>query len=152
MSKKIEEIENALNPIVQSCGCDLIEVDYSKEVDGMTLTVFIHKEGGVTIDDCERVHNAIDAKTEEFDISNDEPYNLSVSSFGLTRQLRNTKELRYRINNDVEIKLFIPKDGKKSFVGNLVEVNDDDIALDVEGSHIVIDRKNIASAKLYLDF
>jgi len=152
MSKKIDEIEEALSPIIESCGCQLIEVEYAKEGEDMTLTVFIDKENGVTIDDCERVHNAIDLKVEELDVSNGDAYNLSVSSFGLTRQLKNTKEFLYRLNQEIEVKLFAPMDGEKEFVGLLTQVKDDTIVLNINEKDIEIARKDIASAKLHLDF
>ena len=152
MSKKLDEIEIALKPIVENCGCRLIEIEYAKEGPDMTLTVFIDKDGGVTIDDCEKVHNAIDLKVEEFDVSNGEAFNLSVSSFGLTRQLKNTKEFLYRLNQEIEVKLFAPIDDKKEFVGLLTEVDEEKIILTIDEQRVELARKNIASAKLYLDF
>ncbi len=152
MANKLEIIENEISPIVESCGCRLIEVEYAKDGDDMTLTVFIDKDGGVTIDDCERVHNAIDAKVEDIDISNGESYNLSVSSFGLTRQLKNTKELMYRLNEIIDIKLFSPVDNKKEYSGKLIEVKDDSIVLQIGNVTQEFLRKNIASAKLKIDF
>ena len=149
---KIEEFEQQIEPIVKKCGCDLIEVDYSKEGDEKMLTVFISKEGGVSIDDCERVHNAIDLVADNADISNGEPYNLSVSSFGLTRQLRNKKEFMYRLNEELEIKLFKPINDKKILVGKLVDVKDDSIVLLVDNENLHLQMKDIASAKLNLDF
>lgn len=152
MSKNTDLIEKEIEPIVESCGCKLLEVEYAKSADGMTLTVFIIKEGGVTIDDCEKVHNAIDLKVDEIDISNGEPYNLSVSSFGLTRQLKNTKEFEYRMNETLEVKLFAPLDDKKEFEGKLTFVDEDNITLVDDDKEISIPRKAIASAKLKLDF
>ncbi len=153
MSKNIELVEQTLVPIVKACGCDLLEIEYAKTQDGMTLTVFITKdEGGITIDDCERVHNAIDPRIDEIDISNGEPFNLSVSSFGLSRQLKTTKEFQYRMNELLEIKLFAPLNGEKEFEGNLINVDDKNITLQVGDKELTIPRKSIASAKLKLDF
>lgn len=152
MSKKIDEIEATLEPIIASCGCRLIEVEYAKEGPDMTLTVFIDKDGGVTIDDCEKVHNAIDLKVDEFDVSNGESFNLSVSSFGLTRQLKNTKEFLYRLNQEIEIKLFVPVDGQKEFIGLLTDIDEEKIILLKNDEKLELARKDIASAKLYLDF
>lgn len=152
MSNKLEEIEKEITPIIESCGCKLIEVEYAKEGDDMTLTIFIDKDGGVTIDDCEKVHNAIDSKIEDIDISNGESYNLSVSSFGLTRQLKTTKEFLYRLNQDIDIKLFNNQYGKKEFTGKLIEVNDNSIILQIDGENKEFDRKDIANAKLSIDF
>ena len=152
MSKNVEMIEQAIAPIVKTCGCNLLEVEYGKTPDGMTLTVFITKEGGVTIEDCERVHTAIDPKIDEIDISNGEPFNLSVSSFGLSRQLKTTKEFQYRMNEMLEVKLFAPLNGKKEFEGTLVAVDEDNISLQVGDEKLTIPRTSIASAKLKLDF
>lgn len=152
MSKNVEMIEQAIAPIVKTCGCNLLEVEYCKTPDGMTLTVFITKEGGVTIEDCERVHTAIDPKIDELDISNGESFNLSVSSFGLSRQLKTTKEFQYRMNEMLEVKLFAPLNGKKEFEGTLVAVDEGNISLQMRNEKLTIPRTSIASAKLKLDF
>jgi len=152
MSKNVELIEQAIAPVVESCGCNLLEVEYGKTPDGMTLTVFITKKDGVSIEDCEKVHNAIDPKIDEFDISNGEPFNLSVSSFGLSRQLKTTKEFQYRMNEMLEIKLFAPLNDKKEFEGILVAVEENEISLRVGDEELKVPRKSIASAKLKLDF
>ncbi len=152
MNEKLVKIEKDIEPIIQSCNCRLIEVEYAKEGDEMTLTVFIDKDGGVTIDDCEKVHNAIDAMVENADVSNGQAYNLSVSSFGLTRQLKNKKEFLYRLNQELEVKLFKPIEKQKELVGLLVEVKDDSIVLQVKQQNIEINMKDIASAKLKIDF
>ncbi len=152
MNNKLETIEQIIEPIIKNCGCELIEVQYAKDGDEMTLTVFINKENGVSIDDCENVHNAIDAMIDSIDISNGEPYNLSVSSFGLTRQLKNKKEFMYRLNQELEIKLFKPINNKKEFIGKLIKVFDDSIVLLVNNEELELSMKDIASAKLKIDF
>ncbi len=152
MSKNVELIEQTIAPIVEECGCNLLEVEYGKTSDGMTLTVFITKESGVTIEDCESVHKAIDPTIDEIDISNGLPFNLCVSSFGLSRQLETTKEFQYRMNEMLEVKLFAPMNDKKEFEGKLIAVDENNITLQVGDEELTIPRKSIASAKLKLDF
>ena len=75
MSEKISEnIFRLVKPIAEGLGLELVEVEYVKKHDGMNLTVFIDKEGGVTIDDCEALHMAIDAPLDELNPTNDAPY------------------------------------------------------------------------------
>ena len=152
MSSTVKVAEELGIPVAQQLGLKLWDVRFEKEGSVWYLRYFIDKDGGVTIDDCERVHNAIDAKVEDIDISNGESYNLSVSSFGLTRQLKNTKELMYRLNEIIDIKLFSPVDNKKEYSGKLIEVKDDSIVLQIGNVTQEFLRKNIASAKLKIDF
>ena len=72
MSKIAEEVEKLVAPIAESFGCELVEVEFAKKHNGDNLTIFIDKPGGVTLEDCEAVHNAVDLPLDELDPNEDD--------------------------------------------------------------------------------
>lgn len=87
MGKVADAVKALVQPIAEGMGLYVLEVLYEKKYDGMNLTVVIDKEGGVTINDCEALHNAIDAPLDELDPIQGS-YTLNVSSPGLDRPLK----------------------------------------------------------------
>ena len=84
MAKVLDIVEEKINPIIEKLGYEVVEVEYGKKVDGMNMTFYIDKKGGITLDDCEIVHKAIDAPLDEINPTGDEKYILNISSCGST--------------------------------------------------------------------
>lgn len=152
MSKISEEVEKFLAPIVEELGCEIVEVEFAKKYNGDNLTVFIDKKGGVTIEDCEKVHSAIDEPLDELNPTQDRPYTLNVSSPGIDRPIVTDKDYNRNIGEVLEVKLFQAIDKKKVFVGTLTEFDDNKIKLDCDGNAIELERKLISKATKYIDF
>lgn len=114
-------VENSLKPIIEGLGYELVEVKYSKGVSGMELTLFVHSVNGISLDDCEKISRAVDVPLDELNPTNDAPYTLNVSSLGLDRPIKDCEDARRNVGVEVEVKLFAPQNGKKSFVGVLTE-------------------------------
>ena len=92
---KVKEISEAkIRPIIEEMGYELVDVEYKKEYDGMSLIFTIDKEEGVTIDDCEKVNKVIDPIIDELNPTDDQPFTLVVSSPGLDRQLKTDRDLK----------------------------------------------------------
>ena len=115
MSKTADAVAELVAPIIDSLGMELVEVDFSKTRQGDALTVFIDKEGGVSLDDCEAVHNAIDAPLDDLDPTDGKPYTLNVSSPGLDRPYKTARDYEKHIGTASEVSLFAPMEklGKK---------------------------------------
>ena len=152
MSKISEEVEKFLTPIVEGLGYEIVEVEFAKKYNGDNLTVFIDKPEGITIDDCEKVHNAIDLPLDELNPTNDKPYTLNVSSPGIDRPLVTDKDYTRNIGCDIEVKLFQAILKKKTYIGKLVRFSNDEVVLDIDGKEMVIDRKLISKATKFIDF
>ena len=152
MSKVSEEVEKFILPIVESLGCELVEVEFAKKYNGDNLTIFIDKKGGVKIEDCEKVHNAIDEPLDELNPTNDKPYTLNVSSVGLDRPIVSDKDYERNIGVVLEVKLFQAINKKKIFVGELMSFSDTEVKLLVDGNEMIIERKLISKATKYIDF
>ena len=153
MQKNIsEEVEEFLKPIVESLGYQIVEVTYKKEPNGMNLTIFIDSPSGINIEDCEKVHLAIDDPLDRLDPTNGVSYTLNVSSPGLDRPIKTDSGLKANIGNKLEISLYSKINGVKNIVGNLVGFNDETLTVNVENKLLDLDRKNIAKIIKYIEF
>ena len=153
MQKNIsEEVEEFLKPIVESLGYQIVEVTYKKETNGMNLTIFIDSPSGINIEDCEKVHLAIDDPLDRLDPTNGASYTLNVSSPGLDRPIKTDSGLKANIGNKLEISLYSKINGVKNIVGNLVGFNDETLTVNVENKLLDLDRKNIAKIIKYIEF
>lgn len=123
-SKAIEKCNQSIVPVIEKLGYDVLEVEYAKKVDGMNLTFFIDKPEGITLDDCEKVNNAITDLLDEINVSDDAPYILNVSSAGLDRPIKNQKDFNRNKGKIVEIKLYVPLNNQKMYEGILIDFNE----------------------------
>lgn len=149
--KTTETVELLVKDLVEGMGFELCDVEYQKEFGNWTLTLFIDKQGGVTIDDCEAVSRAVDPVLEKADPI-EQAYYLSVSSLGLDRPLKKDADYTRNLGKRIEIKLFAPMNGKKEFVGELVSFTDEQVTVRQDGSELVFERKSIALARPELVF
>lgn len=136
---------------VEREGCTLWDTEYVKEGADWHLRITIEREGGVGIDDCERVHRAIDPLLDEADPI-ESFYYLEVSSPGLERELKTDAHLAASVGETVEVRLFAPRDGAKVFRGVLGEPSDGEIILSCEDGEKRFARSEIAKiSTVYTD-
>ena len=112
--KPVEEIQNALQPIVDQLSVEIVDIEF-KQGREPALTIFIDVEGGVDLNACESFHRAIDPVLDEVDPTFGAPYTLNVSSPGLDRPLKTDRDYQKCIGKKVEVRLFAPIKGKKLF-------------------------------------
>ena len=131
---------------IEKLGYSLYDVEYVKEGPEYYLRIYIDKESGIDLNDCEKVSNEINEILDKADYIK-EQYYLEVSSPGIERKLRKDKHLEQNISKNVEIKLF-KKDnnGKKEYTGKLKAFNQEEIIIETD-KEIAIERKNIAQIK-----
>ena len=113
MSKVADSVRQLVEPFAGQFGLEVVEVVYEKKYDGMNLTIFIDKDGGVSIDDCEKLHRAIDEPLDELDPIS-ESYTLNVSSLGIDRPLKTDRDFKRNLNKKISVKLYKAIDGKKT--------------------------------------
>ena len=118
MSKITDLVSNLAGPICRDQGCELWDVEYVREAGTWYLRVFIDKEGGVGIDDCERISRRLDPVLDETDPIPDS-YVFEVGSAGAERELKRPSDFAQFMGSEVEVKLYQPLDGRKSYVGLL---------------------------------
>ena len=120
--KVTEQVAQFAEPVVQAHGCTLWDVEYVREGGEWFLRLYIDKDGGVDISDCEAISRAVDPILDEKDPVPDS-YNFEVCSAGLERQLKRPSDFEQFMGSSVSVKLFKPVGGAKEFVGNLTVVS-----------------------------
>ncbi len=153
-SKNIAELVSGLiRNAVEECGCTLWDVELVKEGADLSLVVSIDKEGGVSLEDCEMVNDAINPIIDEADPI-EEGYYLEVSSAGLERELSKPEHIKAYIGNDVSVKLYAPMDGRKNFEGVLAAYDEENKTVTVkEGENeTTIELSKVAVMKNTVEF
>lgn len=150
--KEIEKLVFDISEsIVENMEFDLIDVEYVKEGPHMYLRIFIDKPGGVTIDDCQNASKLISEKLDEKDPIKSN-YFLEVSSPGLDRPLKETRDLEKALGKDVEISLYRTINGKKKYLGELKDFDNNEIEIESENGNIKFNRNDIAKINLAIKF
>lgn len=144
-----EKVESLIKEKVQDLGYKLYDIQYSKEGKDYFLRIFIDKEDGIDLNDCEKVSNEINPLLDEKDFIK-EMYFLEVSSPGVERILRKDEHLKDALGKEVEVKLFKPIEKQKEFIGILENYDEEKIILKSEENEEKkeIERKNISLMKL----
>ena len=127
-----EEAERLTEPVAEKNGVRIYDVEYVKEGSEYYLNIYIDKDGGVMIDDCEAVSRRLDPLLDEADFIED-AYTLEVSSPGLGRQLKRPRDFDYASGRDVELSLFRAVDGRKAYTGTLTASDEKTVAVLIDG-------------------
>ena len=148
MAKIEEKVEQLVKDPIEKLGYSLYDVEYVKEGPEYYLRIYIDKESGIDLNDCEKVSNEINEILDKADYIK-EQYYLEVSSPGIERKLRKDKHLEQNIGNEIAIKLFKKdEEGKKEYQGILKKYTEQDIIIeDNENKQKQINRKNISQIK-----
>lgn len=139
-------VETLIKEKIEKMGYELYDVEYSKEAKNFFLRIYIDSKNGISLEDCEKVSNEINAPLDQSNIIS-EQYFLEVSSPGVERILRKDKHLQDNIGEEVEVKLFKKDEkGNKMYIGNLMKFNEKEITIETN-QEIQIERKNISQIK-----
>ena len=148
MAKVTELTAQLAAPIVAEQGCTLWDVEYVKEAGTWYLRVFIDKDGGVSINDCEAVSRPLSDKLDEVDPI-EGSYVLEVGSAGADRVLKKPEHFAAFLGSAVEVRLYRAQEGKKEFVGVLEQYENGDVQL--EGG-LRFEKKDVAQVRLHVTF
>lgn len=139
-------------PIMEKNKFELVDVEFVKEGGNWFLRIYIDKEGGITVDDCETVSRELGDILDKEDYI-EESYILEVSSPGLGRPLKKDKDFERSLGEEVEIKLYRMLDKKKEYFGILESYSKDTVSIILENeTHISIPRADIALIRLAFTF
>lgn len=147
-------VEELISPVADDMGYYLWDVEFVKEGADKYLRITIDTEEGITIDDCEKFHRAIDTVLDEADPIS-EPYILEVSSPGIERELKTDAHIEACEGWDVEVKLYAPENGSKVYRGVLGGLNEDGNSVFItlqDGREISFPKEKIAKVSTYFDF
>lgn len=149
--KSIEEIQNALAPIAEELGIEIVDIEF-KQGREPALTVFIDTENGVDLNTCETFHKAIDLPLDELDPTFGAPYTLNVSSPGIDRPLKTKRDFEKCLGKQVEVKLFAPMMGRKFFEAELVAYDGNCVTLREKKGEMKLELSKIAKINRAIDF
>lgn len=127
----VNEIYEMVKPIADELSYDIYHVEYVKENGELYLRIYIEKDGGITLSDCEALSRRVSDLMDEKDPIKD-PYFLEVSSPGLNRTLFTEEHYKRFIGREVMVKFTKSVDGKKNIKGILKEVNEDSIVVEAD--------------------
>lgn len=154
MTKREEyeiKTEELVMPLIEQNNFELVDVEYVKEGSNWYLRVYIDKENGINVDDCELISRALSDLLDEKDFI-DEAYILEVSSPGLGRPLKKEKDFARSIGEEVDIKLYRMKNGRKDYTGSLKAYDKESITIEEDDNELVFARSEIALIRLSFDF
>lgn len=154
MSKKgiIGVAKNIADPLAMELGFELVDIEFNKEGPNYFLRVFIDKDGGVNLDDCQKMSEELGSALDDKDPLT-VPYYLEVSSPGLDRPIKTDKDLKRNLGKELELQLYEAIEGKKIIQGILKEFNEEKVKIQLDNSEIIeIPRTSIVIARLAIKF
>lgn len=149
MNKTIESIKEVIGEVLQNRKIELVDIEYKRGKGKSLLRIFIDKEGGVNIGDCQEVSEEIEPGLKAIDSPNN--YVLEVSSPGLDRPLKKEKDYFRFKGRMVKIRTFLPLEGQKSFRGRLEGLENRVVKIESEGNLLNIPLEKIAQARLEIE-
>lgn len=157
MSTVVDTVKTIVDPILETHHFELADIEFVKEGGSWYLRVYIDKPGGITLNECVLVSEAL---SEQLDAMEPDPipqaYFLEVSSPGAERPLKNEQDLVNAMGEYIHISLFKKLDGKKVFEGFLKALDETTLTLEIKDKArrktLVVDRSSIANARLAIEF
>ena len=150
-NKTEQEVIKLVNPIIESKKIDLWDVEFKKEGPSYVLRIFLDKDGGIGINDCEEVSRALSDVLDDADPIPQE-YMLEVSSAGLDRAIKYDEHFKKCAGKNVDVKLFAAIDGLKEITAKLIGHTEENVILEVDGNETEFPKNKISSIRLTVEF
>ena len=149
--KVTDLVASYAKPVVEQFGCELWDVEYVREAGQWFLRVYIDKEGGVSIDDCEAVSRPLSDALDEADPI-EGSYTFEVSSAGAERALKRPSDFARFMGSPVTVKLYKAKDGRKEFAGYLKGYDNGAVTVAVGDRELTFTKDEVALCRLRVEF
>ena len=149
--KVTEFVASFAKPVVEQYGCELWDVEYVREGSDYFLRLYIDKEGGVDINDCEAISRAVDPILDEKDPIQ-ESYHFEVCSAGLERALKRPSDFERFMGSAVTVKLYRPRNGLKEIPGVLKGYENGRVTLEAGKETITFEKSEVALVRLRVEF
>ena len=149
--KVTDQVTAFAQPVVESCGCSLWDVEYVREGDQRFLRLYIDKEGGVDITDCKAISRAVDPVLDEKDPIA-ESYHFEVCSAGLERALKRPDHFEKFMGSPILVKLYRPRNGLKEFPAILRGYEDGKVIAEAGKETITFEKSEVALVRLRVEF
>ena len=147
MNRIAQQVWDLAEPLAREQGLELWDVTYTKEAGQWFLRVYIDKDGGVSINDCEALSKALDPVLDEADPIPDS-YVFEVSSAGAERELKRPRDFEKFMGSSVEVRLYKAAEGSKTWTGVLTGYEDGNVRLQTAGKEYVFEKAQVAKIRL----
>lgn len=151
MAKVTEIVAELAAPAVEAAGCELWDVEYVREAGSWFLRLYLDKEGGVDIIDCENVSRVVSDLLDEADPI-EGSYTFEVSSAGAERVLKRPGDFERFMGSPVFVKLYKARDGRKEFSGHLAGYDNGDLTVTVGKQSLTFLKDEVALCRLRIEF
>ncbi|MBN1106889.1 MAG: ribosome maturation factor RimP [Deltaproteobacteria bacterium] len=145
------EITGLAEPILETMGFELVDMEYLCERGHWVLRLYIDKEKGVTLDDCARVSRELGDVMDARDLIA-HSYVLEVSSPGWNRPLRKEQHFLRVVGKKIKARTYAPVVGRRNFTGTLIDFRDDTLFMDSNGEKVALRRADIEKANLVHEY
>ena len=149
--KVTEIVAKIAEPVVQAHGCQLWDVEYVREGDQRFLRIFLDKETGVDINDCEAISRAMDPLLDEADPIA-ESYHFEVCSAGLERTLKRSSDFERFMGSNITVKLYRPRNGLKEIPCVLTGYDNGKVTVTAGKETITFEKSEVALVRLRVEF
>ena len=149
--KVTDLVASFAKPVVEAHGCSLWDVEFVREGSERFLRLYIDKDGGVDIEDCEKIHRAMDPILDEKDPIS-ESYHFEVCSAGLERALKRPSDFVRFMGSTVTVKLYRPRNGLKELPAVLQDYQDGKITVVAGKETITFEKSEVALVRLRVEF
>ena len=149
--KVTELVASFAEPIVKQHGCELWDVEYVREGSEYFLRLYLDKEGGVDINDCEAVSRAVDPILDEKDPIQGS-YHFEVCSAGLERALKRPSDFERFMGSNVTVKLYRPRNGLKEIPCVLTGYENGNVTVTAGKETITFTKSEVALVRLRVEF
>ena len=149
--KVTEQVAEFARPIVEAHGCELWDVEYVREGSDYFLRLYLDKEGGVNIDDCEAVSRAVDPILDEKDPIPG-AYHFEVCSAGLERVLKRPSDFQRFLGSPITVKLYRPRNGLKEIPCVLKAYDQGKLTVEAGKETITFEKSEVAQVRLRVEF
>ena len=147
----LEKVAKMCEAPLSETGCSLWDVTFEKEGARHVLTVYIDKEGGIDIEDCEKIHRAMDPILDEKDPIA-ESYHFEVCSAGIERPLKRPSDFQRFMGSPILVKLYRPRNGLKEIPGILRGYEEGKVILEAGKETITFEKSEVALVRLRVEF
>ena len=149
--KVTDIVTKIAQPVVEAHGCQLWDVEYVREGDQRFLRLYLDKEGGVDITDCEAISRAVDPLLDEADPIA-ESYHFEVCSAGLERALKRPSDFERFMGSAITVKLYRPRNGLKEIPCILTGYEEGKVTVEAGKETITFEKSQVALVRLRVEF
>ncbi len=142
----ISTIQPVCEKLAADMGLSFYDVSLDREPAGLYLRIYIDAEGGLSLDQCEAYHRAVQPKVERYEYDF-----LEVCSPGIDRPVKTEKDIERALGTTVSVHLFKAVDGRKDFEGTLLKMDGETVAVSENGQEFAFPRARVSLVKMVPD-